>query len=124
MDFKALAQKYQLNLLVLFGSYAQEKIHADSDVDIAALPNKPLSLARELKLRRDLFDHFKRPIDLVILPQASPLLLREIAQTGICLAGLRADFLAFRVQAMKQFLDFKPYFELRENTLRRRIKTL
>lgn len=123
-SFSTLARRYSLKLLIVFGSYATGKMHRGSDVDVAVFPTKKLSLTRELKLRRDLFKHFKREIDLVILPQALPLLLKEIATTGRCLVGSRADFITFQVQAMKQFLDFKPYFELQEKTVRRRIKAL
>ena len=91
-------------------------------MDVAVLPTKPLTLTSELKLRRDLFKHFKRTVDLVILPQHSPLLLGQIAQSGRCLFGERKDFTAFRVNAMKQFIDFKPYFELQAKTLKRQIE--
>lgn len=116
-----LAKQYHLQMIILFGSVARQRSHSASDVDLAILPQKPLTLKRELALRHALFTHFNREIDLVILPCNSPLLLGQIAREGQLLYGPKNDFLTFRVNAMKRFIDFKPYFALREQILRKKL---
>ena len=53
MDFSNLANKYNLKLLVLFGSQATGQTHEDSDTDIAYF-----------LLPRSLFDESKLIVDL------------------------------------------------------------
>lgn len=114
----SIARRYALQLVILFGSSVARKTHAESDVDIALLTLRPLSLHKELALRREFFVLFHREIDLVFLKRASPLLLGQIVRHGKLLAGDRKIFENFRRYAMKQYIDFQPYFRLREQTIR------
>lgn len=116
-ELKKIAIKYGLKLLVVFGSQATDRVHKDSDFDFAFLRDKKLTLNQELRLRHDLFKLYKREIDLVDLKEASPLLLGEIAKKAECVFGSRREFSQFKVYAMKRFLDFEPYFKLREKVL-------
>lgn len=120
-DFARIAKKYKLRLIVLFGSMATGRNHRGSDADVVVVSEKRISLKRELTLRKELFYALGREIDLVIFPSrgATPLLLGQIAREGKCLYGTRSDFIAFKVQAMKRFIDFKPYFALQAQTVKR-----
>lgn len=114
---KKFAKKYKLSLIVLFGSMADGKIHAESDVDLAYVRHKELSLKDELNLRADLMKIFHKEIDLVFLPKASPLLLHEIAVKGRLMYGKKRDFNEMKINGIKKFIDFEPYFRLREKML-------
>lgn len=117
LDLIKLAKKYKLSLIVLFGSMADGKIHAESDADLAYLRDKELSLKDELNLRASLMKIFQKEIDLVFIPKASPLLLREIAVKGRLVYGNKRVFNEMKINSIKKFIDFEPYFRLREKLL-------
>lgn len=87
-DLKAglerLAIKYELDLLVLLGSYGTKHFLPErSDLDIAFLSRKQLQPDQYLRLMADLgllFQHGR--LDLIDLRKASPLLKFEIADKG------------------------------------------
>lgn len=111
---KQVVEKYGLRIVVLFGSVAKNRSNKNSDVDIAVLVDSKFSLKKELELRRELEILFKREVDLVFLSNAGPLLLGQIAREGKLLFGKKGEFDAFRIYAMKSYLDFEPYFKLQE----------
>jgi predicted nucleotidyltransferase len=119
-----IAEQYELEFVLLFGSRAKGKVHAKSDTDIAIKRNAPMKLETELALRADLLQCFPAPIDLVFVERAGPLLLGELARNAELLYGDLAAFQRFRVYAMKRYIDFKPYFKLREQQVGRLIKEL
>lgn len=119
-----IAKRYDLELMVQFGSTARGNAQSDSDVDIGILRKKPLTIRQELQLRHDLYEVFKREVDLTSLNMSPPLLLGRIAREGKRLTGSRARFVAFIVYAMQRFIDFKPYFELEEKALKKRLTRL
>lgn len=98
-------------------------MHSKSDVDIAVSLKRKISLKRELELRHTLSLMMKREVDLVFLTHASPLLMGHVATHGKLLYGSAKDFAEFRVRAMKQYIDFKPYFDLRIRTIQKTLKT-
>ena len=107
--------------MILFGSFAQKRETSQSDVDIAILPKIDLSLQQELKLRKELFELFRREIDISYINRASPLLLGQIAMHGKFLYGNPKDYFSIKIYAMKQYLDFSPYFQLREKIVKNAI---
>lgn len=117
LNIKNLAKKYNLSLLVLFGSMATSKNHVGSDVGFAYKRARELSMKDELQLRHDLMRIFHKEVDLVFIPKASPLLLKEIALKGRLICGKKKDFDELKVYGMKCFIDFEPYFRLREQIL-------
>ena len=81
-ELKVLAERYGLKLIVLFGSQVRGRTHAESDVDEAVLPEKPLSPTRRLELWGALCQAFGADIDLTSLEHAGPLLLYHVARDG------------------------------------------
>lgn len=117
-----IARKYNLKMVVLFGSVAKNRANQNSDIDIAISSFVPLILKKELELRHELQYLFKKEIDLVFLQNAGALLLGQIAKEGKLLFGKKKDFDAFRIYAIKSYLDFKPYFQLQEKANNYRLK--
>lgn len=117
----AIAKKYSLKLIILFGSADENRQHKKSDIDVAVVLSKPIFLRKELDLRSELFKIFKKEIDLVQIQHAGPLLLGQIAKKGKLLYGNKKDFSALRIYAQKCFLDFEPYFKLREQIINRKL---
>lgn len=111
MDIKALqpkiatiAQKYSLDMVVLFGSQATGRIHPKSDVDIAVTSKVPMNRAR-LALEFD--EIFERDdIEVINLSLASPTLMREIVYHGISLYESHPDaFFRWKLYAIKIWME-------------------
>lgn len=119
----AIAEKYHLSLVVLFGSQATGKTHRQSDVDIAYFAQEPLSLGEESKLVIDLMRAFRTDaVDLVSLQNASPLLRYQIAHSGkVVYERMPGLFASFFIHALRQYEEAKPLFQLRSEYLDKRI---
>lgn len=76
---KAVAEKYDLEFVVLFGSQATGQIHSKSDVDLAYFPPRNFLFDQESKLYLDMVETLKKnEIDLINLERASSLLLKQV----------------------------------------------
>ena len=53
-------KKYQLKLIVLFGSFASGKNRKDSDVDLAVLGSEKISFEKQLKLINEFSQIFEQ----------------------------------------------------------------
>ncbi|MBI4975486.1 nucleotidyltransferase domain-containing protein [Candidatus Peregrinibacteria bacterium] len=117
-----VAQKYGLEMVILFGSVAKNRANKNSDVDMVVLSHSKLVLKKELELRHELQNLFQKEVDLVFLQDAGPLLLGQIAKDGRLIFGTKKKFDDFRIYAMKSYLDFEPYFRLQEKVNRYKLK--
>ncbi len=111
----------RLELVIRFGSAAAGRTRPDSDVDIAVLGERELSLEDRERVLIHLGQRHGLPedrIDLVDLRTASPLLLHEVAEHGELLEGAPDDFLRFRVSAWKIYQDTARLRRARERHLR------
>lgn len=121
-----IAQKYSIELILLFGSRISGEIHKESDFDIAYLSKRNLDLMEEAKLICDLMPIFKsEKIDLVNLKKALPLLLFAI--TDHCQVLYEKNPLIFptlRVYAFKKYIETKPLYEEKFKRLQKRIKKI
>lgn len=115
-----IAKKFQLKLVLIFGSFAMGKNRVDCDLDIALLGNKEIAFKSQISLTNELSKVFNKNVDLSVLNQANPLLLFEASKSPILLYGNRSDFLKFKLYAFKAYHDYAPYFKL-ENNLNKKI---
>ena len=77
---KKIAQKYNLELILLFGSRVNGKISKESDFDIAYLSKRELNMEEEVGLNCDLMRIFQSDmVDLTNVRRANPLLLKKIS---------------------------------------------
>lgn len=124
-QIKKIAQKYNLELILLFGSHVSGKVHPDSDLDIAIQPkgNRDFKFDEHLSLISDLGEVFRgKEIDLTLLNRANPLLLKKISDSALLLFGKKKTFSEFKLKAFKYFQDYLPYFKLEESSIRQLIK--
>lgn len=121
-----IAQKYSLELVLLFGSRAQKKNHRESDFDIAYLSKKDLNLKEESKLIVELAPIFQSEnIDLVNLRKAPPLLFYAIAKD--CKALYERSPLSFanlRAYSFKKYIETKSLYEEKFKRLEERINQM
>lgn len=125
---REIAEKYNLKLLLLFGSRIGDKkfLHKESDFDVAYFPKKDLNLAEESKLICDLTPIFKsEKIDLVNLKKASPFLFYSIFQNcQILYADDPLLFYYLRSYAFKKYIEAKPLYQKRSERINELIKNL
>ncbi|MEW6740889.1 MAG: nucleotidyltransferase domain-containing protein [Nitrospirota bacterium] len=104
----------EVSALYIFGSAANGKETAESDIDIAVLIN-------DRKRGRKTYESLKktyysaspkfslRPIDIVVLNTAPPFLKHRIIKTGKVLFDRNRRLrVRFTTQAIIEYLDFKP----------------
>lgn len=119
-DIKGVADKYDLSLVVLFGSAATGQTHKNSDVDIALKSHRALELMDEARLNGEFCRIFRRnDVDVVNLAHAQPLLMKQIADQGIVLyASQPGLFERFVLYALQRYAEAKPLFEMNEAAVR------
>lgn len=119
-DFVGIAKKYNLKLIVLFGSQASGRTRPISDVDVLVAPSRPLSYEEEDDLRDELAKAFNvsdEKLDLVSSYRAGGLLLTEALEKGKLLFGTREAMNVERIRAWKRFQDTEHFRELRHQFL-------
>jgi len=121
-SIKKIAEKYDLKLILLFGSLARGQERDDSDVDIGVVMNKNLDLRQELSVISELTAIFKREVDLSILNHANPLLLHQATKGAVLLYGSEREYFKFRLYAFHRYNDYAPYFKMEEQLNKRLIK--
>jgi len=121
---KKLAQKYQLELLLLFGSRVSKKNLKGSDFDIAYLAKKDLNLNEEAKLIIELSPIFKSEnIDLVNLKKAPPLLFYAITkECKVLFESKPLIFASLRAYAFKKYIETKSLYEEKFRRLKEKIR--
>ncbi len=82
--------------IYLFGSVAADAVHESSDIDIAVLPQSPLSNLDRWNLQQELAIALRTDVDLIDLLSASTVMRVQIVSTGEVLfegdATRRAEF--------------------------------
>jgi len=122
---KEIAQKYNLEMVLLFGSQVNGRTKSDSDIDIAYSAQKLLSTDEKIGLNNELCDLFHKDIvDQVDIRNANPLLLHEISTNSQLLFGKEIDYIKFRTRAFRVFIDSESLFKLKESLIKKRQKFL
>lgn len=112
-----LSARPDIVFATLFGSVAKGTARPDSDLDVAVYANAPLTPQRKQQLVRDLAAASGRPVDLVELRDAGPVVLASALQ-GLRLVGRgSAANAALLSRAWTDAADFLP---VRERILRQR----
>ncbi|MBU5437226.1 nucleotidyltransferase domain-containing protein [Tissierella sp. MSJ-40] len=111
---KDILIKYEnITFAYIFGSYVNEKIREDSDIDIAIYLEENIDGNEYLKIKMELTDACKREVDLVLLNDAVPLLKYEIYKNNILLFT-RDKILEsnYKVKILFEYNDMKKYLDL------------
>lgn len=108
-------QEYELDFIVLFGSFARGQIKKISDVDIAIKKEDKINLEEYSEIQSKLAKIFNvkdTKIGLVEILHLSPVLMWQIAKYGQLLAGNPLKFKKFQIYALKKYLDTKKFRNL------------
>ena len=111
---EAIAERYQLDLVVLFGSAAKQSMHPHSDVDVAVRSTRgDLSPADRAALESELAGALGRgPVDLSVLVHPDPLFLKQVAEDARLLYGSERDLAELRMLAYRRYQDHRHYLKL------------
>jgi len=114
---EGIGGKFDLRLIILYGSYVRGTAEEGSDLDIAVSGKKAIDFEIQLELYSDLADvlgDLKRELDLVTLEKKDPLFLFQIAMNSQLLYGDLTEYNEFRALAFKKYLDSEDLFRLEE----------
>lgn len=119
----AIIEKYNIELFIVFGSYAESSNKQGSDLDLAYKSTDVLEEKDELELLDELLQFYQRgDIDLVNLNKAEPVLKLEIAKKGKLLYGKKEKFEEFSIYAAAIYADTKFLREDRRRILEKRLE--
>ncbi len=114
-QLKDIILKYDISLLVTFGSYNTDRFTQDSDIDTAFISKRKLMSNEKLHLLEDLVFYFRRDrIDLVDLSKSEPLLSYEIACNSRIIYEENSSYLFFKLKASSRYADTKSIRGLRK----------
>ena len=115
-NLSRIAKKYNLRMILAFGSEISSQIHPKSDIDIAVLGKNPDFTMEELSnLIMELQRFFpQREVDIAIINQADPLFLKKILERCEVLYGNTSDLARLKIYAFKRYVDHRKYFKLEE----------
>ncbi|MDI6688943.1 MAG: nucleotidyltransferase domain-containing protein [Actinomycetota bacterium] len=120
-DFEKIARRFNLRMILAFGSAVSTRVHPQSDVDIAVLCKKPdLSMEKYSDLLFELQKLIpEREVDLAVINQADPLFLKKIMERNEILYGKESDLARLKIYAFKRYVDHRKYFRMEEEFARR-----
>lgn len=124
-ELKKIAKKFDLDLVVLFGSQVSGFKGPKSDTDVAVRrKGKALTWRDEVRLIESLTSvPGLGDMDLVILNNVDPLLMFEVASQGIPLyQRQQVTFTDFQLYAVKRNNDAAKFYRLEQSYLEERVK--
>lgn len=95
----------ELELVYLFGSFANNTMTPQSDIDIAFMPTKPLTSVERFEIAQSIANELNINVDLINLLECSTVLQKQIIEKGILLFGENADVFEMKVMSMYQHLN-------------------
>ncbi len=114
LDIAEIAERFDLSLVVLFGSVAAGADRPDSDIDIGIrFKDGDPGLSRTLDVQGELSNLFReRDVDLSILNRADPFFMKKIAERCEFLYEEPGKGSAFLLLAFKRYQDHRKYLEM------------
>ncbi|ADH60571.1 DNA polymerase beta domain protein region [Thermoanaerobacter mathranii subsp. mathranii str. A3] len=121
---KEFVNKYNISLILIFGSYAKGRARELSDLDIGIKFDKNIDMNLYSSILRELVEIFNREdIDVVVLNYADPLLRFEIITSCKVLYQAYSEaYIDFYLYSVKSYDDVKKLKKLEENYLKKGIK--
>jgi predicted nucleotidyltransferase len=118
-----VARRHGIRLLLQHGSTVTGRTHAGSDFDVAVLLDRaPGSADEYLALAGALQEAFAgRPVDLVVLNHADPLLLKRVTDNARLLYGEAAALRDLKLYAFKRYNDHRRFLAMERDYVRRKV---
>lgn len=121
-----IAQKFQLRLVLLFGSAVSGGEHARSDLDIAVQYEADAPGFRQFsELLHDLQEVFPdREVDLSSINHADPLFLKKITENCLLLYGTPGLLQRLKIYAFRRYQDHRRFFEMERTFVNRFLREM
>ncbi|HAA63994.1 MAG: DNA polymerase, beta domain protein region [Caldanaerobacter subterraneus] len=121
---KEFVNKYNISLILIFGSYAKGRARESSDLDIGIKFDKNIDMNLYSSILRELVEIFNREdIDVVVLNYTDPLLRFEIISScKVLYQAYSGAYIDFYLYSVKSYDDVKKLRKLEENYLKKGIK--
>ncbi len=124
-QLQPIAKKYGLRFVVLFGSVARGRTHAESDIDIGVYTEKPIPFNKRLNLWLELCKAFNAEIDLAVLNHAEPVFGALVSRDGKLLyEGIKYAWENWRSYKTRQYWDTKKFRDDLERYIARRAEEI
>lgn len=125
---KQIGGKYQLKLMVIYGSCAKDQDKQGSDLDIALLGQRKVSFEELLKIQGELEvvfgDGLGRELDVVSLHIDDILFRYLIMKDSQLIYGKALEYYELKTIAFREYLDARPLFRLEEILVQKTLKQL
>lgn len=103
---KAILEKIDCEVILLFGSYARGTQNAESDIDIAIKSNKEISKKEIFEIRLELEETIKNDIDLINLDNINDDFRYEILMNGkILYCQNQLKFELYKIDMCQEYFD-------------------
>jgi predicted nucleotidyltransferase len=121
---KEIAEKYELKLLLLFGSQVTGKTHKFSDFDFGYIGSRSMNYYEKGNLEVDLSRLIKKEADSADLRNVGPLLKYEIIKNNVILYQDAKTYEDFFVRTLREYFESNRLFAIRDNVIANKIKEL
>ena len=123
-----IGKKYNLRLILLYGSFARGENHPGSDFDIAILGKKPIDFNTQLDIYAEMSDIFgdnrDRELDVKSLHNVNPLFRFYVMRDSILLFGKTVDYYSFKAYAFRDYQESQSLLKLMDILIHKRQKYL
>lgn len=118
---KKIAEKYQLDFVILHGSQTSDKAkNIDSDIDVAVYRKGGIEADEFLKLYSDLISVFKgAELDLKTLHNKNPLFCYHVVKDGKLLYGDVTEYNELKAYYYQRRIDAQPLLDLEEKLVKK-----
>lgn len=125
-QIEKIGQKYQLDFIILHGSYVTGKKGPEPDVDIAIYRTGGIDFDEQLKIYMELSPIFAGlgELDLKTLHKKDPLLRYLTVKDGQLLYGDKTAYHNYQAYAYRSYFDASDLFAFRSNLVRKHIKEM
>jgi predicted nucleotidyltransferase len=116
-NIEEIGKKFNLKLLLIYGSYARGTNGKMSDLDVAYMPNKKADFETQLEIYSELagvFGDIERELDAVCLQEKDSLFIYQVSKNSQLIYGNLTDYNEFRAFAFRNYMDSKDLRELEE----------
>ena len=121
-----IVKRFNLKLILLFGSQVDGKTHQESDVDLAYLSNQDLTPKQEIDLNYDFTSLCQTSrVDTIDLRIAPPLFLKQILDNHqIVYQESPLVFSVFEAMVLQKYQEARPLFQMRHRRLKEFVASL
>lgn len=111
-----IARKYNLLLVILYGSHASGRTCKESDIDIAVLGTRPITFENLIDLNNEFAEIFKvKEIDVKSLHNTNSLFRYQVMSKGVLLYGKSYDYNSFKSYAFRDYYDSQDLFKVKRS---------